>query len=282
MPQQIETNVGTVEVRVDGPADAPPVVLSHPALTNHDLWNGLTAALSPDHRVIRATLPLGAHRIPAVRDRINPENLADALVEVLDALGVERAAFVGGDSGGALIQLVIARHPERVDGAFFFSCDAFDNFPPKSFRPLCALLRTSPRTYGFFELYRLGLVRKWAGWRLLAKRGWTPGLTASCFDPMRDDRSIRDDTGALFASVRPASLLAVTDQLTAYAGPVHIAWSRKDLLFPAKDAERLAATFPNAELSWFEDSLAFAFLDEPDEAAARVRRFLAERVALSG
>ena len=81
MPQQIETNVGTVEVRVDGPAEAPPVVLSHPALTNHDLWNGLTAALSPDHRVIRATLPLGAHRIPAVRDRINPENLADALAE---------------------------------------------------------------------------------------------------------------------------------------------------------------------------------------------------------
>ena len=95
----------------------------------------------------------------------------------------------------------------------------------------------------------------------MAKRGWTPELTASCVDPMRHDRAVRDDTGALLGSVRPATLLAVID------GLAHISWSRKDLLFPTKDAERLAATFPNAELSWFEDSLAFAYLDEPDEAA---------------
>ena len=280
MPQQIATNLGPVDVRVEGDLDWPAVVLSHPALTNHDVWVGLTADLAPDHRVIRVTLPMGGHRVPAAhRDRINPENLADALVEVLDALGIERAAFVGSDSGGALTQLVIARHPERVAGAFLFSCDAFENFPPRLFRPLCALMRR-PRMAVLFGAYRLDLIRKWAGWRLVAKRGWTPELTASCFDPMRDDRAVRDDTGALFGSVRPASLLAVTDRLAAYDGPVHIGWSRKDLLFPANDAERLAATFPNAELSWFEDSLAFAFLDEPDEAAARVRRFLAERVAV--
>ena len=274
-PQLIETNLGPVEVRVEG--DGPAVVFSHAAITNHDLWDGLSGSLLADHRVVRATLPMGAHRLPAAhRDRIELLNLADALVEVLDGLGIEQAAVVGCDSGGAVAQAVVARHPERVAGLFLFSCDAFDNFPPKAFRPVCAAMRHRGGA-SLFGLYRFDVARKWGAWRLLAKRGWTDDLNRSCFEPLRD-REIRDDAAALFASARPTVLPALTDRLVAYEGPVHIAWSRKDLLFPKKYGERLAATFPTAELSWFEDSLTFAFLDEPDEAQRRVRTFLTERV----
>lgn len=274
-PRLIETNLGPVEVRVEG--DGPTVVFSHAAVTNHDLWDSLSATLLDDHRVVRATLPMGAHRIPAAhRDRIELVNLGDALVEVLDGLGIEQAALVGCDSGGAVAQTVVARHPERVAGLFLFSCDAFDNFPPKAFRPVCAAMR---RSWGasIFGLYRFGPVRKWGAWRFLAKRGWSDELNRSCFEPLKD-REIRDDAAALFASARPTALPALTDDLAAYEGPVHIAWSRKDILFPKKYGERLAATFPTAELTWFEDSMTFAFLDEPEAAQRRVREFLAERV----
>ncbi|MBL8777362.1 MAG: alpha/beta hydrolase [Acidimicrobiales bacterium] len=275
-PQIVDTNLGPVEVRVEG--EGPAVVFSHAAITNHDLWDGLSGTLLSDHRVIRATLPMGAHHLPAAhRDRIELVNLADALVEVLDALDIRQAAFVGCDSGGAVAQTIVARHPERVTGLFLFSCDAFDNFPPKAFRPVCAAMR---RSWGasIFELYRFDVFRKWGAWRFLAKRGWTDELNRSCFEPLRD-REIRDDAAALFASARPTELPALTDDLAAYEGPVHIAWSRRDILFPKKYGERLAATFPTAELTWFEDAMTFAFLDEPDEAAARLRRFLTERVA---
>lgn len=274
-PRIVDTNLGPVEVRVEG--EGPAVVFSHAAITNHDLWDSLSGTLLADHRVVRATLPMGAHRLPAAhRDRIELVNLADALVEVLDALDIHQAAFVGCDSGGAVAQAVVARHPERVAGLFLFSCDAFDNFPPKAFRPVCAAMR---RSWGasIFELYRFDVFRKWGAWRFLAKRGWTDELNRSCFEPLRD-REIRDDAAALFASARPTELPALTDDLGAYEGPVHIAWSRKDILFPKKYGERLAATFPTAELTWFEDAMTFAFLDEPDDAAARLRRFLTERV----
>lgn len=274
-PQIVETNLGPVEVRVEG--DGPPVVFSHAAITNHDLWDSLSGSLLPDHRTIRATLPMGAHRIPAAhRDRIELVNLADALVEVLDALGIEQAAFVATDSGGAVAQAVVARHPERVAGLFLFSCDAFDNFPPKAFRPVCAAMRR-PWGASIFGLYRFDVARKWAAWRFLAKRGWSDELNRSCFEPLQD-REIRDDAAALFASARSTALPALTDRLEAYEGPVHIAWSRQDILFPKKYGERLAATFPNAELTWFDDAMTFAFLDAPEDAQQRVRTFLADRV----
>lgn len=278
-PQIVDTNLGPVDVRVEG--EGPAVVFSHAAVTNHDLWDSLSGTLLPDHRVIRATLPMGGHRLPAAhRDRIELVNLADALVEVLDAIGISQAAFAGCDSGGAIAQTVVARHPERVAGLFLFSCDAFDNFPPKAFRPVCAAMRCSWGA-SIFELYRFDVFRKWGAWRFLAKRGWTDELNRSCFEPLRD-REIRDDAAALFASARPTDLPALTDDLAAYEGPVHIAWSRKDILFPKKYGERLAATFPTAELTWFEDAMTFAFLDEPDEAAASLRRFLTERVTTGG
>jgi pimeloyl-ACP methyl ester carboxylesterase len=273
----VETNVGPVEVRDEG--EGPVVVLSHGALTNHDLWAGTAAALVVDHRVVRATLPMGSHRIPAGdRTRLTLPHLADALVEVLDDRGIDRAVLVGTDSGGAVAQVVTARHPERVRGLFLFSCDAFEHFPPTAFRLACALMRL-PGAPVLFEAYRLGVVRSWAGARLVAKRGFAPELVRSCFDPMAHDRRIRDDAAALFAAARPGVLTAHAAGLAAYRGPVHIAWSTDDLLFPARDARRLADTFPDAELTWIDDARTFAFLDRPGPSVDLIRSFVAGRCA---
>jgi pimeloyl-ACP methyl ester carboxylesterase len=271
----VDTNLGPVEVRDEGAG--PTVVLSHGALTNHDLWAGMAAGLVADHRVVRATLPMGSHRIPAAdRSRLTLPHLADALVEVLDDRGIDRAVVVGADSGGAVAQVVTARHPDRVQGLFLFSCDAFEHFPPTAFRPVAALMRL-PGAPVLFEAYRLGFVRSWAGTRLVAKRGFTAELARSCFDPMAQDRRIRDDAAALFAGARPGVLTAHTEGLAAFDGPVHIAWSTGDLLFPARDAHRLAATFPGAELSWIDDARTFSFLDRPELAVDLVRAFVADR-----
>ena len=46
-----------------------------------------------------------------------------------------------------------------------------------------------------------------------------------------------------------------------------IAWPPGDPAFPFSLAERLARTFPRAELVEVADSLAFVSLDQPDELA---------------
>ena len=276
-PQRVGTNVGEVEVRDQG--FGLPVVLVHPALTNHDLWAGTADALAPEHRVIRVTLPMGAHRIPSSdRTRLVLPNLADALVEVLDHLGVPSAAFVGCDSGGAVVQNVVARRPDRVSGVFLFSCEVFGNFPPWSIRPVTLAMRI-PGAWRLLAAYRWTPVQWWGALALVMRRRPDAAFAESCFGPSTRDPRIRRDLGALLASARPAHLRGCTPSFANFLGPVELCWSDGGrLLFPHGDGRRLARCFPDGRFSVIEGCRAFAMLDQPEESVAVLRRFLRERV----
>ena len=49
--------------------------------------------------------------------------------------------LVGNDTGGAICQLLIAGHPERIRRLVLTNCDAFEVFPPKILAPLYFLAR---------------------------------------------------------------------------------------------------------------------------------------------
>jgi 3-oxoadipate enol-lactonase/4-carboxymuconolactone decarboxylase len=100
---------------VDGPTDAPPLVLLGSVGSTSDMWQPVLAPLREQFRVIRldhrghggsAPSPVGA-----------PASLADLGADVLttlDALDVQRADWVG-LSLGAMVGMWIAAHrPERV------------------------------------------------------------------------------------------------------------------------------------------------------------------------
>jgi pimeloyl-ACP methyl ester carboxylesterase len=63
------------------------------------------------------------------------------VADFLDALDLQQVILVGNDSGGAIAQVVAARHPQHLGGLVVASCDAFDNHPPKLFRPLITAAR---------------------------------------------------------------------------------------------------------------------------------------------
>lgn len=84
-------------------------------------------------------LPLGAHRRP-VPDRtlLTAPTVADALIDILDALELPTATPLGNDTGGALAQIAASGHPERFNGLVLAGCDAFAHFPPPLLRPVLA------------------------------------------------------------------------------------------------------------------------------------------------
>ncbi len=47
---------------------------------------------------------------------------ADDLIELLDALDIDRAGFVGHDVGAFVMQDLVQRYRDRVDRLFFFNC----------------------------------------------------------------------------------------------------------------------------------------------------------------
>lgn len=273
-PIEVPTRVGPVPVRTAG--DGPAVLAVHGALVDGRLWDGTARLLVPHARVLVPDLPLGAHRraVPS-RSRLTPEEVAGALVDVLDGLDLDRAVLLGNDTGGALAQLAAAGAPERAAGLVLAGCDAFEHFPPPLLHALPALaalpgttallLRTLAVPALFADPGRLNV---------FTSRGFDRALVRDWLHPARTDPAVRADLTALIRAMRPAPLLAAAERLPVLAGRAAVVWGRRDRVFPPRDAERLAALL-GTSVTWLDDALTFVPNDRPDAVADAVRTVLA-------
>ena len=98
-----------------GLPDAPPLILSSGLGGSASYWRPNLPALDADYRVI-----LYDHRGTGRSDRCLPEivtvdDLADDMIVLLDALGIEKAHVVGHAAGGVAALAMAMKAPERTD-----------------------------------------------------------------------------------------------------------------------------------------------------------------------
>jgi 3-oxoadipate enol-lactonase len=101
--------------RLDGPEDAPVLVLSPSLGTTTSLWDGVLPAFAARFRVLRHDLP-GHGESPLLDGPVRVEDIARAVLALLDELGVGRASFCGISIGGMVGQWLGANAPERLAG----------------------------------------------------------------------------------------------------------------------------------------------------------------------
>ena len=102
-----------IEIRVDGPPNSFPVILSNSLSTDYRMWDDQLPALVDKYRVIRWNKRgHGVARRPAADDL---PLLAEDVRCFTDALGIERAHYVGLSTGGAIGQYFAATQPGRVN-----------------------------------------------------------------------------------------------------------------------------------------------------------------------
>ena len=258
---------GTVRYRDDGAG--PPVVFVHGLLVDGRLWAPVADRLDGFRRIV-PDLPLGAHRVPMPEADLSPTGLAQIVADFLGALDLQDVTLVGNDTGGAICQFVVTRHPERVGRLVLTNCDAFDNFPPPAFRPLVHAARAHLLTAAL-QLLRIRPARRLPiafGW--LAKR-IPDELLDAWVEPFLSDRGIRRDARRVAAGIDRGLLLDTAARLPEFDRPVLIAWAPEDRFFPLDHARRLAAIFPDARLVEVPGSRAFISLDQPERLAALIR-----------
>jgi pimeloyl-ACP methyl ester carboxylesterase len=274
---RIELTAGTVEYTDTG-GPGPVVVFVHGLLMDGTLWDGPVAELA-GHRCVVPTLPLGAHRVPMREDAdLSMSGIAALLTEFLERLDLRDVTLVGVDTGGALVQLLMADGAPRVSGVVLGSCDAFDNFPPGlTGKTLVATGKLSPGLFGaFMQQMRLRPVRRLPiafGW--LTKRG--DAATARWIRPLLADAAIRRDTVRVLraAAASPDFLLEAAERLPSFDRPVLLAWATEDRVMPLDHGRRLAALLPKGKLVEVADSYTLAPLDQPAEFARLIREFTA-------
>ncbi len=273
---RIVLQAGPIHVTELGPADGSPLVFLHGVLANAQLWLGVAQRLSTNQRCLLLDLPLGAHaEAMAVGADLSPVGIAALVIAVLDALGIAQAMLVGNDSGGALCQLLIASHPERLRAVVLTSSDAYGTWLPLLFKPFEFAAFVPGLLYLIAQLLRWSAVQRSPlvfGW--LSKRLPAP-LAASFVAPLARERWARRDLAKFLRGISPRLTLRAATRFSAFERPVLLLWSTEDRFFRLSLAERLARDLPNAQLERVDDAYTFSPVDAPSRVAHAIQVFLA-------
>jgi pimeloyl-ACP methyl ester carboxylesterase len=272
----IELSAGPVEY-VDTGGSGPVLVLLHGLLMDATLWDDVIADLSADYRCIAPTLPLGAHQRAMHADAdLSLPGIARLVTEFLGRLDLRDVTLVGSNTGGALVQVLMADGSDRIGSAVLVSCDAFDNFPPGlTGRALVLSGRLPPPLFGLFmQPMRARPVRRTPiafGW--LTRRG--DAATARWIRPVLTQPEIRRDTVRTLRSVAAnrSLLREAADRLPRFDQPTLVVWADADRVMPPEHGSRLAGLLPQGRLVEIADSDTLVPLDQPAKLAAAIREF---------
>jgi pimeloyl-ACP methyl ester carboxylesterase len=276
--QEVQLPEGTIRYRDLG--SGAPILFVHGLLVNSLLWEHTAEQLAKDFRVIAPDWPLGSNEIP-LNDGADtsPPALAKLIADFMAALDLRDVTLVGNDTGGALCQLVIANHPERIARLVLTPCDAYENFPPPIFAPTMAALKSPAVVRALGTLMRPRFVqRSPLAFGLLTVRSIPDDVMDSFVTPVRTNKRVRRQMSQTVRGIDKRVLLDAAGRFKEFDQPVLIAWAPRDIFFKFRFAERLAKDFPNARLERIEDSRTFVSLDQPQRTAELIAAFAREPV----
>ena len=259
-----------------------PVILLHGCPFSIYEWHEIMPLLARRYRVIAPDLlGLGDTPVRLNDDYRLPQDVG-MVTELMDRLGIPSARFIGHDHGGAVVQLLMQYHPDRIEMAILTNVEAYDQWPSKPETGDLHLITnpvTSPLV--FFALHSRRVQRDLYSIAVV------------------NQSSLTDETLDAFASEHLASALRwqrlrrfftsqldpANNRLTEHAAPamrrftrpVLILWGEKDTNFGAPIAKRLARDIPGVVgISWLSNSAHLPMLEEPQKYADTAYRFFAE------
>jgi 3-oxoadipate enol-lactonase len=238
-----------------------PVVLIHGHPFDRRMWAPQLEALSGDFRLLAPDLP-GYGASPPGPRKITMRELADAVLGLMDAVEIGRAAIVGLSMGGLVAMELALAHPERVDGLVLAATTA---------APVTTDEAEARRAQAD-EIERDGMLAtalEMAGRLFGPEARKNPELLSTVFTMMVSTppagaaaalrgRAERPDYSTLLRELGVSSLVIVGD---------HDSWA------PEAVTEQLVASLPDAELRRFPGAGHLPNLEDPERFNTALRAF---------
>lgn len=258
--------------------EGPPVVFVHGALVNGDLWREVVPGLvAAGLRTITPDWPFGAHSVPVPDADLSPPGVAAMIAEFLERLDLRGVTLVANDTGGGLVQVLLATSgaTDRIARVVLTPSDCFEKFFPFPFSLLSTVARIPGAMWVLGKLLRTpAATLPPLGYHALTRRRLPASTVASFTGPARRDPGIRADLARFLSGIRPRHTLAAAEQLHRFDGPVLLAWAIEDRLFPISLAHRLAQRFRDAEIVGIEDAATFVPVDAPGRLGELILGFV--------
>jgi pimeloyl-ACP methyl ester carboxylesterase len=274
--KSVDVTAGTIEYREQGDSTGPPVVLLHGVLMNDAQWNLALPLLPSGFRYLLPILPIGGHRVPMRENAdLTLPGMVNIVADFLDALDLTDVTLVVTDWGGALFLTDIGRD-KRVARLVICPSEAFDNFPP-GFPGKVAWLAS--RTTGTVALamrqLKIGWLRKqWLMFGQMAEKPVPQDIVDEWLAAGLADKRIRQDLVKYCRTkFDKADLIRATNRLADFDGDVLVLWSRNPVM-PDDHAKRLVE-LTGATLRYVDDANVLVMLDQPEQTAVELGKFLA-------
>lgn len=143
--------------------EGPPLFLLCGFGQNYLSWEGIMPFLTPHFQVIQFDLR-GAGQTEAPNESYSIEMMAQDVVGLMEALGIEHAHFMGESMGAAILLQLCIDHPHRVNKSVL--CAPFAHFPPTSQHTLRTQLDLFAAGVPFLKLLELNLSWLFSDWFL--------------------------------------------------------------------------------------------------------------------
>jgi 3-oxoadipate enol-lactonase len=235
--------------RLEGPEDAPVVVLSNSLGATVEMWEPQVPALTQRFRVLRydhrghgrSAVPPGPYTIG---------DLAGDVLELLDSLHLDRVSFCGLSMGGMVGMWMAAERPARID-RLALSCTSAHLPPPELWVERAATARG-----GGMDALADGAMERW----------FTPAFRGS--QPETVAR-IREQVATTPAEGYAACCEAIRDwdfrdRLGEIEAPTLVIAAAHDPSTPPERGRAIAAAIPNARLVLIEEAAHLANIERPD------------------
>lgn len=230
-------------------------------------WRGAIERLSPYRRCIAPDfLGLGETEV-ADGQGVAPDDQVAMLIALLDALAVTVVDVIASDSGGAVAQLLLVRHPQRVRSLLLANCDTEPDYPVKALAPVIALAKEGR----FVDEW----LAPWHADKTLARAAQgigglcyadpahpTDGAIDAYFAPLLSSPRRKALAHAYAIALEPNMLAGVEAALRRSEVPVRIVWGMADTIFSPSSAGYLHRTvgnsrgvreLPGSKLFWPEE-----------------------------
>lgn len=223
-----------IAYRFDGDAGKPVLVLSNSIGTTLSMWDGEVEALGRHFHVLRYDTR-GHGGSGVTPGAYSMDRLGRDVIELLDALKIERAHFLGLSLGGFIGQWLGVHAPERIDRLVLANTSSWLG-PARVFDERIVGVLAAPDMKETAE----GFLRNWFPERLLTENG--PVVQA--FRQVLLEIDPRGLAGAL-AAVRDADLRR---PIALIERPTLVIAGEFDPVTAASHGELIAATVPGARL----------------------------------
>jgi 2-hydroxy-6-oxonona-2,4-dienedioate hydrolase len=270
-----------VEVRVQEVGSGPPVLFIHGGPGASGSMFAELAARLPQLRCLLLDRPgTGLSDPHPLTDPVAVRREAETLVvDVLDALGLERAHLVGSSHGSYVALLSAAAHPERIGRTVHLGCPGFAEGMTIRSSDRLVLLPGAARVFSRFPMNErsvLTTMRQMGHGDSVDAGRFSPELLqlsvamARHTDTMRNELESMANMGS-FRRGFDASLTIGADVLGNVTSPTHFLWGANDAYGGEAVGRRMVGLLPEAEIEVLPGAGHLVWFDDGDRAADVVR-----------